>query len=295
LTLPYLGVVTTSFTALAVDQFGAGSTAIYGGGGQNGGVGLWGNGGEATAALALAGYGVYGQGGLPVVSSSFGGYGGAFYGGGNSSAEVYAGDGVFAQGGDSATGGEAGDGIDAYAGSPSDNMVYGLAGVFEGTVYVNGNLSKAAGSFAIDHPTDPDHKYLYHSFVESPDMKNIYDGNVVTDGSGTAVVQMPDWFEALNRDFRYQLTVIGQFAQAIVASKIASGQFVIKTDKPGVEVSWQVTGIRQDAWANAHRIPLEVEKAAGDQGHYLHPELFGHAGEPDIHELHHPRPAKKNR
>ena len=90
-----------------------------------------------------------------------------------------------------------------------------------------------------------------------------------------------------------QLTVIGQFAQAIVASKIANGQFVIKTDKPGVEVSWQVTGIRQGAWANAHRIPVEVEKAEADQGHYLHPELFGHAGEPDIHELHHARPAKK--
>jgi hypothetical protein len=294
LTLPYLGVVTAGFTALAVDQLGAGSTGIYGGGGQNGGVGLWGNGGETTAVDTQGGYGVYGQGGEPIVASSFGGFGGVFYGGGNSSASVYAGGGVYAQGG-SSTNGEGGDAIDAFPGSPTDNMFYGLAGLFEGTVLVNGNLSKAAGSFAIDHPTDPDHKYLYHSFVESPDMMNIYNGNVITDGSGTAVVKMADWFEALNRDFRYQLTVIGQFAQAIVASKIASGQFVIKTDKPGVEVSWQVTGIRQDAWANAHRIPLEVEKAAGDQGHYLHPELFGHAGEPDIHELHHPRPAKKNR
>ena len=153
----------------------------------------------------------------------------------------------------------------------TDNLTSGLAGYFGGPVNVNGNLAKAGGSFVIDHPTDPANKYLYHSFVESPDMKNIYDGNVVTDGSGTAVVKMPDWFEALNRDFRYQLTVIGQFAQAIVASKIANGQFAIKTDKPGVEVSWQVTGIRQDAWANAHRVP----------------------GEPDLHELHHPRPVKK--
>jgi hypothetical protein len=42
-----------------------------------------------------------------------------------------------------------------------------------------------------------------------------------------------------------------------------------------------------------HRIPLEVEKATPDQGHYLHPELFGYSGEPDVHELHHPRPLKK--
>jgi hypothetical protein len=40
-------------------------------------------------------------------------------------------------------------------------------------------------------------------------------------------------------------------------------------------VSWQVTGIRHDAYANAHRIRTVVRKAAAEQGRYLHPELFG--------------------
>ena len=114
-------------------------------------------------------------------------------------------------------------------------------------VDVDGTLSKAGGSFKIDHPLDPANKCLYHSFVESPDLMNIYNGNVTTDAEGNAVVTLPDWFEVLNRDFRYQLTVIGQFAQAIVASKVANRQFSTWTDKPDVEVSWQVTGIRQDA------------------------------------------------
>ena len=140
---------------------------------------------------------------------------------------------------------------------------------------VTSSLTKPAGSFKIDHPLDPANKYLYHSFVESPDMKNIYDGNVITDGEGLATVNLPDWFEALNRDFRYQLTVIGQFAQAIVAHEIENNQFQIRTSLPNVKVSWQVTGIRQDAFANAHRIQTEVEKAPADRGHYLHPELFG--------------------
>jgi hypothetical protein len=140
---------------------------------------------------------------------------------------------------------------------------------------VTGTLSKGAGSFKIDHPLDPANKYLYHSFVESPDMKNIYDGNITTDSQGVATVTLSDWFEALNRDFRYQLTVIGQFAQAIVAHKIENNQFQIRTSLPHVEVSWQVTGIRQDAFANSHRIQTEVEKAPQDRGHYLHPELFG--------------------
>jgi hypothetical protein len=142
-------------------------------------------------------------------------------------------------------------------------------------VAVVGTLSKGGGSFMIDHPLDPANKYLYHSFVESPDMMNIYNGNVTTDASGEAAVELPDWFEALNRDFRYQLTVIGQFAQAIVAGKVANHQFLIKTDKPNVEVSWQVTGIRQDAFANANRIPVEVEKAPADRGRYLYPEAIG--------------------
>ncbi len=164
----------------------------------------------------------------------------------------------------------------------------GDAGFFLGDVAVHGNLSKSGGSFKIDHPLDPANKYLYHSFVESPDMKNIYDGNVTTDGQGKAVVQMPEWFESLNRDFRYQLTVIGQFAQAIVASEMANHSFTIQTDKPNVKVSWQVTGIRQDAWANAHRIPVEQVKSEKERGLYLHPELFGAPVEKSIGAARHP-------
>ena len=149
------------------------------------------------------------------------------------------------------------------------------AGWFAGNVNVAGTLSKSAGSFRIDHPLDPENKYLYHSFVESPDMMNIYNGNVTTDAAGYAQVTMPDWFDALNRDYRYQLTVIGQFAQAIVADEMKDRQFAIRTDKPNVKVSWQVTGIRQDEFANANRIPVEQDKPEAERGSYLHPELFG--------------------
>ncbi len=146
---------------------------------------------------------------------------------------------------------------------------------FNGNVSIGGSLSKGSGSFKIDHPLDPANKYLFHSFVESPDMMNVYNGNVVTDKNGMATVLLPEYFEALNRDFRYQLTVMGQFAQAIVAEKVKQNRFVIRTNKPNVEVSWQVTGIRQDAYANAHRIEVEEDKPQQEQGHYLHPELFG--------------------
>jgi hypothetical protein len=44
--------------------------------------------------------------------------------------------------------------------------------------------------FRIDHPLDPANKYLNHSAVESPDMKNIYDGVVTLDADGEAVVEL---------------------------------------------------------------------------------------------------------
>jgi hypothetical protein len=172
---------------------------------------------------------------------------------------------------------------EGYTGISAKSLATGGdAGFFDGNVTVIGNLFKSGGSFKIDDPIDPAGKYLSHSFVESPDMKNVYDGVVTTDASGLATVTMPDWFEALNRDFRYQLTTLGQPAQTWIAKKIANGQFTIQTDKPGVEVSWQITGIRQDAWANAHRIPLEEEKTGVEKGRYLHPELFGKPGELSI-------------
>ena len=151
----------------------------------------------------------------------------------------------------------------------------GYAGYFDGNVFVTGYLTKGGGSFKIDHPLDPANKYLSHSFVESPDMMNIYNGNIITDARGLATVLLPDYFTALNRDFRYQLTVIGRFAQAIVAREIKNNRFVIRTSRPHTRVSWQVTGIREDAFANAHRVKVEEEKTGEERGRYLYPKLFG--------------------
>ena len=159
-------------------------------------------------------------------------------------------------------------------------------GFYSGNLSVTGNLTKGSGSFKIDDPLDPANKYLSHSFVESPDMMNVYNGNISTDKRGFATVVLPEYFEALNRDFRYQLTVIGQFAQAIVYKQIANNRFVIRTSKPSVEVSWQVTGIRRDAYAEAHRIPVEEDKPEPERGYYLHPDVFGQPASKGIEAVH---------
>jgi hypothetical protein len=151
-----------------------------------------------------------------------------------------------------------------------------------GNLNIAGTLSKTSGSFKIDHPLDPANKYLYHSFVESPDMKNVYDGSVALDEQGEAEVELPEWFEALNKDFRYQLTCMGGFAPVYIAEEISSNRFKIAGGQPGMKVFWQVTGIRQDAYANAHRIRVEEQKSQAERGHYLHPEVFGQPPEKGI-------------
>jgi len=142
-----------------------------------------------------------------------------------------------------------------------------LAAHFQGKVDVSGNLAvtgtltKGAGSFKIDHPLDPERKYLSHSFVESPDMMNVYNGNVTLDADGRATVELPEYFEALNRDFRYQLTAIGAPGPNLyIAEGVKQNRFHIAGGRPYAHVSWQVTGVRHDAYAEQHRIKVEEEK-----------------------------------
>jgi len=172
----------------------------------------------------------------------------------------------------------------------AQNGTTNYAGYFVGNTAVTGLLSKGGGSFKIDHPLDPENKYLYHSFVESPEMMNIYNGNITTDANGFATVTMPSYFDALNKDFRYQLTVMGTFAQAIVKEKMSSNQFVIQTSQPNVEVSWMVTGVRHDKFADAHRIEAEVEKEQENKGKYIHPLEWNQPVTKEInYKLNHPK------
>ncbi|GIV72019.1 MULTISPECIES: autotransporter outer membrane beta-barrel domain-containing protein [Caldilinea] len=163
-------------------------------------------------------------------------------------------------------------GYGGYFSAPSG----GVAGRFVGNVQIAGTLSKSSGSFKIDHPLDPMNKYLYHSFVESPDMMNVYNGNVTLDESGAAWVELPAYFEALNRDVRYQLTPIGGPGPNLyIAQEVQGNRFRIAGGAPGLRVSWQVTGIRQDAYAQANPIVVEVDKPVEERGTLLHPEAHG--------------------
>lgn len=161
------------------------------------------------------------------------------------------------------------------------------AGYFSGDCRVTGTFDNSKSTTIIDHPLDPENKYLVHNTISSPDLMNVYNGNVTTDNSGEAEVMLPDYFATLNKDFRYQLTVIGDFAQAIIAEEINNNRFVIRTDKPFIKVSWMVTGVRQDPYAASNPTEIEKQKSAKEAGKYLHPESYGLGEEYGVDYEHH--------
>jgi hypothetical protein len=167
----------------------------------------------------------------------------------------------------------------------------GNYGVYSyGNLHSTGSNTKSSGGTKIDHPIDPENKFLFHSDVSSPDMLNVYNGNVILDNNGEALVQLPNYFESYNKDFRYQLTCIGGYAQVYIAEKVSNNRFKIAGGKAGLEISWQVTGIRNDRIAQENRIVAEVNKTADERGKYQNPEVYGQRVENAIDYVPEPEP-----
>lgn len=147
---------------------------------------------------------------------------------------------------------------------------------FKGSLAITSSLSKGSGTFVIDHPLDPKNKLLFHSFVESPDVKNIYDGMATLDDNGETIVKLPDYFMALNKDFRYQFFPFDEPAPNLyIKEEIVDNHFTIGGGNPNQKISWQVTGIRHDPYILANPIVVEVEKgpdALVDKGEYIFEE-----------------------
>jgi hypothetical protein len=298
--------VSSQGTAVAGRGSGSGAAGVYGVTSDNAAYGVYGK-HEST------GYGVYGSSLLHGVHGKCTGSGTTYFGVyGESTAAVGVGgsstssygvkgnsDSNYAVYGESdgsvgVVGKDTGKNTIGYLGSPLGGVVGYVggsgtyAGYFSGKVSIVGDLNVSVGTknFKIDHPLDPANRYLYHAAVESSEVLNTYSGNVVLDRRGEAVIELPAWFEAANRDVRYALTPIGAFAPLYVAEKVNGNRFRIAGGKPGMEVSWQLTALRNDAWMQAHPFVVEQDKDEVERGHYLAPELYGAPPELSVEHAH---------
>lgn len=151
------------------------------------------------------------------------------------------------------------------------------AATLNGDVTINGDLTVTGtkSGFRIDDPRAPAQRTLTHTPVETDAMTVTYSGNVRTDSRGRATVRLPEYAETLAADWRYQLTPIGKFGQAIVEHEVRDGRFVIRTEHGDTKVSWNVVGVRRDPQARRDAIDPVADKRGDDRGRYLDPTLYG--------------------
>jgi hypothetical protein len=267
---------------------GNGVVAFAGPGSAHGGVGMEGSGGLGQ----VGGTGVVGRGGSGTIEPGQG----VFGIGGEGIGSVIGGVGVFARGGNAIAGG--GTGIRARGGlGPGGEETFGLAGSFQGDVEMNSDLNvTGTKNFKIDHPLDPENKYLYHAAIESSEVLNLYSGNVKLDSNGEAVVHLPEWFQAINRDFRYSLTAIGAPASGLyISQEIANGKFQIAGGVAGMKVSWQVTGVRSDRAMLKRPFKVVENKPERERGTYISPQVFDQPEERGIEWSRHPELMQKEK
>lgn len=218
----------TSDHAFGASINGTGSASYYG---------IYGSAYSSTAESEGRSYGIYGVAGNRTSNYNYGIYGGI--NGSNNGAGIVGRD---------------------WNVSWSGNTNGRWAGYFVGNVYVAGTLSKSSGSFLIDHPLDPLNKNLRHSFVESPEMVLLYKGRANLEG-GEAVIELPDYFDALNRDddIEYALTPINSLCKLAIKDEVKGNEFTVMGDGD-CEFSWVVYSVRDDAYARANPIVVEEEK-----------------------------------
>lgn len=132
-----------------------------------------------------------------------------------------------------------------------------------GNTAISGSLSKASGTFLIDHPLDPYNKDLAHGFVEAPEYQNRYRGLVrLVDGRATVDIDTvagmsTGTFAALNAD-AWVAGLQNQEGFARLRPGTLTGgifEIICEDDACTDLVAWEVTARRNDAYVRSGSDP----------------------------------------
>lgn len=237
-----------------------------------------------TSTTAAAVLGIGGNSAVQGQTTVASGIGAAGFGGAN-------GDGVYG----TATG-NLGYGVNGFVSNGTSAVgVYGYADAGSATRY-GGFFDNDLGSsgtkpFMIDHPMDPANKLLKHFSMESPEVLNMYRGNVVLGPNGEGTVTLPSYFESINnQNYSYHLTPVGAPAQLYVKQEITNKEFVIAGGAPGMKVSWTVYAERNDPYLqqNPDERQVEIQKTGAIAGKYVSPGLYGMPASMSMFKKEHP-------
>jgi hypothetical protein len=163
------------------------------------------------------------------------------------------------------------------------SLSYGVYSFDDGGIFNNLDVGAnfyAGGSksFRIDHPKDPENKFLIHYCIESNEILNMYRGTATFDSNGEAEITLPDYFSDININYSYQLTPIGKaMPNLYIKSEISGNSFTIAGGEAGTKVSWTVYAERNDLYMrnNPELKNPEPFKTGRYKGKYVHPTLYG--------------------
>ncbi len=123
-------------------------------------------------------------------------------------------------------------------------------GYFTGTVTAQKFTDEGGGyDFFMPNPANPKKEMLRHWAIETDGLRTLYVGRGKTNGKGKTIIEMPEWFEALNdiNTCEYYLTSLNGLCGLAVNKKMdRKGMFEVVSNIPNQEFSWQVIVVRGD-------------------------------------------------
>lgn len=166
---------------------------------------------------------------------------------------------------------------------------YGVGVLGQGNyygVFANGDLgASGVKNFLIDYPLDPENKLLQHSSIESSEVLNLYRGSSTFDNEGIAKVELPEYFEAININYTYQLTAVGApMPDLYISQEIKNNKFEIAGGVMDKKVNWVVYGERNDPYLQKYpeKRKVVLDKKNHEKGKYYMPELYGQPEEKGV-------------
>ena len=146
------------------------------------------------------------------------------------------------------------------------SVITNISGITSGGYITTREILMPAKTFIIDHPRDYS-KHLIHACIEGPEAGVYYRGRGEITNNECAEIILPEYVEALAKDFTIEITHIydGTPPKSYSVSEILYNRFTVYGDNGSFY--WQVTGARSNIIVEPHKNETNVR--GNTDGPYL--------------------------